>query len=801
MLMLYSLYGMAETSALTTLSTQPLLQQAERLPEEFRQHVFDVPLATRVEKNGKHLGDALVLLSRAGTVQLLQFTEHGADGVSPTEQARWETLLSQPQPLGQCGEGCPSGLLALHFSLENAQLTLVTTDAGHRPNGTRYQALPTEGSQGLVLNHTLNLASDGAQPLAGHYGLDMHSSLGQWSGRAQLSVDRSDSHYTRYYLPFLYAQRETAGHFLRAGLFSPHQEGLLNTVTTLGRRPDSVVGVMAGHSDVLLADTRRASLYPIYVTANRDAVVEIYRDGVLINTQHVSTGLQLLNTEVLPVGIYPVEVRVVEDGVLISRTEEMVYKPSQWRDPQQRWRYSIYAGQQRTVGNRLDTDAGDWAMGGSLNYLLHPRATLAASAQRLDKQSQFGAGLDWAATNTLNLYANLHYTPDYGRGYSAQAAWRYAQGSITVSQNQRWREGSETLAPQWSTSRALSLNHRLDGQTNFSARLSQQQRSGDANGGLSVDLGLDKRSKLHGHDATWRVSLFDRTNGNSPRNRGVEVSLSLSLGGKGRFYSASLGNRNSQDGRDLYASASVRQEFEDGWLRSVGASTSPDRYGIGLNGNAQMQSRYVRGDVFVQRSSKDRTVSGGLNLQSTTAFGGGAMAASGDLATGFSDTGMIVEVDSDLPQLTLQVHDSQGASAPLRAGRNFIPVRAYQPGQLLFDFAGQEAPAVSIKPSSATYHLNQGGVAYQKVKISKTVTVLGRLRTASGELLGSAHILNHSSRGVSESTGFFSLEMSESSPTLDVRHPVVASCRLEIDLARYPREQDTLLLGDVSCPG
>ncbi|MFQ6576159.1 molecular chaperone [Pseudomonas sp. UM16] len=49
--------------------------QVQGLPREFEEHLFDVPLAVRVDLDGRYLGDAMVVLSRDERVQLLEFTE------------------------------------------------------------------------------------------------------------------------------------------------------------------------------------------------------------------------------------------------------------------------------------------------------------------------------------------------------------------------------------------------------------------------------------------------------------------------------------------------------------------------------------------------------------------------------------------------------------------------------------------------------------------------------------------------------------------------------------------------------
>lgn len=57
---------------------------------------------------------------------------------------------------------------------------------------------------------------------------------------------------------------------------------------------------MVGSSDSLAMNNPKPSIYPIYVTANCQASVEVYRNGLLINTQAVPAGLQTLDTRPLP---------------------------------------------------------------------------------------------------------------------------------------------------------------------------------------------------------------------------------------------------------------------------------------------------------------------------------------------------------------------------------------------------------------------------------------------------------------------------------------------------------------------
>jgi outer membrane usher protein FimD/PapC len=161
--------------------------------------------------------------------------------------------------------------------------------------------------------------------------------------------------------------------------------------------------------------------------------------------------------------------------------------------------------------------------------------------------------------------------------------------------------------------------------------------------------------------------------------------------------------------------------------------------------------------------------------------------------------GMIIDVVSDLDEIALRADDMSGMGAVLKPGRNFVPVSAYEAGSVQFDFEGGDSHAATVQPARMRYHLNKGGVAYQQIRVMKTMTVLGRLVGADGQPLKGHHVINHASRGVSEVDGFFSMEMSEGTPTLEVQHTTEVLCRFKLDPALHEREDDVLMVGDLRC--
>ncbi|HYQ52131.1 MAG TPA: CS1-pili formation C-terminal domain-containing protein [Pseudomonas sp.] len=782
-----------------------VVSQAQGLPREFEEHFFDVPLAVRVDLDGRYLGDAMVVLSRDERVQLLEFTDHFDSREPETLRRRWQERLSSGRPLGDCKTDCPDGLRAIHYSLVNSQLSLLTHAAELAGDAPRFHALPEQGS-GLLLRNQLNLVSDGRET-SGLYSLQGQGSLDNWTTLADAQVDRggASGQETRHRVSQLYAERLHDEHFFRLGYFTPGAQGLTRQPRLLGQSPDTTLGLMFGSSDSLLIDNGQPSSTPIYVTPNRPGVVEIYRNGVLINSQPVQPGLQALDTRVLPGGIYQVEVRLLEDGQETARTDEFVYKPNSWRNPDSRWRYNLYLGQQSSLLSNWDEEHDDSLSAGVMaNYLLHPRAVLGLSVQQVDEAMQYGTSLDWDALDRLKLYGNLYRTEDQGNGYDLQVIHSHDRGSLVFSHSRSWLETvsrpshSQFVRFDEQSQSSLLLTQRLNNRSTATIRLAHSSGAAD---GLGIDLGWSHYGKLLGSDANWRLSLFDRpgtrSSGNA-RSRGVNLAVSMSLGGPGERIAASIGSRTSHDGgRDQNASLSYQRDVDLGVVRSLGGTATVDRYGAGFGGNAQFQNQALYGDAYAQSSSYNGEVSAGLNLQSIVAVGEGRLAMTGQYLP--HDAGLIVDVESDIDGLALRADDQHGLSATLRPGRNVIPVSAYKSGYVQFDLDGDDEAAAVIQPTSFDYHLNRGGVGYRQLRVMRTVTVLGRLLDREGQPMSGAQVVNHASRSVSEQGGHFAVEMSESTPTLEVRKGGTPLCLLQLDLMHLVREGDVLLAGDLTC--
>ncbi|HGY1008927.1 TPA: CS1-pili formation C-terminal domain-containing protein [Aeromonas salmonicida] len=780
--------------------TQPLdlLQQAESLPDDFADHFFGVPLAVRIQVDGQLLGEGEVVLGKDTSVQLLTLTDSYESELSERDRQHWSQVLANAHQLGPCQRKCDDGVLALEYSLENSQLSILTANAEKGHLSSRYHSLPHGGSYGALLRHQLNVSQGEGEQRSGRYNLKVQGSMEEWSPLLEGELSKpGDGQGTLHNIQQFYAEREGAGQFYRLGYFSPYAQGLIRQPALFGGRTPTVLGMMLGDSDTLLIEQGQASATPIYVTPSRPGMVEIYRDGQLINSQQVNAGLQALDTRVLPAGIYEAELRVLEDGQVTERRREVIYKPMNWQNPDKTWRFNMFAGQQtRLLSNWDGTEASRMSGGVMVNHLLSPSVIVGASSQYIDERWLNGLSVDWGLTEQWRLIGNLMTTQDVGHGFDLQLLHYYGSGSLVLGHQQQYVKQTEASGNN-TTQSTLSLQQRLS--DNHSANIYLSHQPGY---GAGADLGWRYNGELFNQNVSWNLTVFDRPGSISTayaRDRGGVLSLSMNLGGDRSLLAIGIGSRTSRSGgQERNGSLSYQQLLEWGALQSVGASLTTDSYGVGSAGHARFEGARLSGDVHLQSSSYNRAVSGGLNLDSTMALGDdGSLAMTGQ-PQGY-EAGMIVDVESDFPELTLQADDEQGSYTVLKPGRNLVPVTAYRRSAVQLGLTGHDVPSMNIRPNVLPYHLNKGGVAYHKVKVMKTVTVIGRLLDGEGVPLKGAMVINHAGRTVSEADGFFAVEMSEHNPDLHVEYQGGQQCDLSLDIKRVERQQEVLLLGDLTC--
>lgn len=773
-----------------------LKQQAEQLPEDFAAHLFNVPLAIRVELNGKYLGDGLLVLTLDEQIQLLDFSDTYNSPYTDSDRDFWLAALKEKTALGQC-LNCKSSLLALEYSLQDARLSIVTKDAEQGSIAAKYQALPSAGKSSLIMQNQLNLMNveNASSPL--YYNMELMSSTGNWTHFTGTQISRSGlgNESTYFGLSQLYSQRELEGKALRVGYFASTTQGL-NLTPGRGVSGDNMLGLMLSSSDTLVIDHSFPSTTAVYVTADRPAIVEIYRNNQLINSQQIQAGLQTINTKVLPTGIYAVQLRVIQDGQLLSESEAMIYKPTQWQDPSEPLRYSLFAGRQTQLFNNAESAfEGSATVGAALNYLFNPNTVLGFSSQYSNQAIALGTSVDFSLNERSRVLTNMYQSQNSGSGLNGQFIYGFDSGNLMLSQQLNKTQATSLSQARTQRNSALSWHQRINASQSGSLRLTHQQSLG-----TGVDVNWQYHQQNFDANSSWRFTAFNRpvlSGASVYRNTGVELSLNINFGKNASQYYAALGNRTSRDGsKENTAEAGWSTQVENSSVQHLGASASIDSYGMGLTANTSLKNQYLYGDLYMIRSSYDGIVSSGVNLSSTVAASTEGITASSN--SSYGGASLIVELESDVEQLKLRAHDSGGQSVELVPGMNLVPVKAYTPGSVSFEIEQQGDEYASLSQSVKRYHLNKGGVDYLKLSAFKSITVAGRLLDSQGKPFSGQHVLNHSSRTVTEASGFFTLALRQSSPTLDVLQQGETVCHFDVD-TQSKQQQDLLFIGDLRC--
>lgn len=770
-----------------------LLQQARQLPEGFEEHFFGVPLMVRVTVDGRLLGDGEVLLGRDNSVQLLSLMDVQESEFDEGARERWLSKLGTELPLGECSRACPEGIVGLQYSLEESQLSVLTGEVEQEARDQRFIAVPGE-SKGLLVQNQLNLVQGSQRN--GHYNLQLEGSWGQWSPFMEGDATWQEGGPTDLGMAQIYGERLHEANFYRLGFFFPSAQGLVRQPNYYSGATPTVLGVMWGSSDLLRRERGVPSLAPIQVSPARPGMVEIYRDGNLIQSQPVVSGLQALDTRSLPGGIYEVELRLLEDGQETRRWREMIYKPSNWQTPEEPWRFNLFAGRQtRWLVRQGDSELEGASGGAAVNHLLLPSLVVGAGSQYVDRRAQHSLSLDWEATSQLHGFASLNQSVGMGWGYDLQGIYWHGNSSLVASHSRNLRKLGEA-----SSVSSLSLQQSLEKWGSLGVYVSHQ--SGRGNG---VDVGWHYSDRLWGRWVTWGVSLFDRPGSESTaqqRDRGSTLSLTVNLGGQDRQLSLGLGSNTSRSGgaqRSAYLN--YQQEVDWGPLRQVSVGSTHDSYGTGLSGYGRFAAPWLGGDLFAQHSSYNEQVTGGINLESVVALG-----REGELALGSREMGgmgneaaMILDIAADDEAVRIRVSDDLGSVQTLGPGRHLVSVPALQSGALQLEMADHEGTPLTIKPSVLPYHLNRGGVGYGQVNAVSTVTVIGRLLNLQGAPMKGAVVFNHTGRTMTEPDGFFAVEMNEHNPQLQVEYQGTQRCDLALNMKQVDRQQKVLLLGDLTC--
>lgn len=727
------------------------------LPEDFKRYFYNSEVVVQVYLNDNYIFDASISLRENGDIKLLRVIDEQPNS-DPATNAVWSDFLQKGVAIGKCTESCPSGLMQVVYSLDNSALKLYTANYETSQVVSRYLSVPDDAPTGLIMNNSLSI-TDTASMRSWGINSSLTSSLGGWSQQAAFQSSGTDGEYQyrNYSLYQLFTQKEFKGSFLRLGVFTPDSDN--GNVQTAGFGNDTVIGGMWGTSDALLATTDSVSAWPVYVTGRNQSVAEVWRNGQMIRTQQLQAGVQALDTRPLPLGIYDITIKIIENGQVVDTQEAQIFKAQGWNNPDKRWRMNLWGGQRRALasGDVSAEDKNPFAAGAGMEWLVNPLATVGLSGamslkeRRLRMRTNITLSQDdrFFAQYTLgnsqyqaNQDTDLRYYRNLYAGGSASLYWRSTLSDV-YGRRVRTRQAGQT----W----GASLSSRLPGGS--SLILNTQYIDTPWRKGTAADVSWSTQTRLFDRSTTFRMSAYDRPGfDNDRRDRGVSFSVSIALS-PSEEHSVSLSTGLEQD--QSYSSLQYQWEPKDkGTLRNLGGGVSLSAADTTLNGNGAVDTPWINGNFYAQHSMRSKTNIAGANLSQVLVMGGGKVASVNGNNSGMQSA-VIVDMDAD-DKNTRILATGNMSELRLKPGRNILPAELWKRSDIQFSAPGGDS--VQVFPERQTIQMNRGSVQYVNIKTLKTLTLISMLQNAQGQLIKNRYVKSDVAQAMVNAEGVLTLD-------------------------------------------
>lgn len=737
------------------------------LPEDFKEYFYNSEIGVQVYLNDVYLFDANVSLKENGDIKLLKVLDEAQNSERSTIEL-WSDILRKGVSIGKCTASCPSGLMQVEYQLNNSAVKLYTSQYETSQVANDYLTVPENTPNGLIMYNDVSVSE---APSMRSWGINssITSSFGGWNQQAsfQSSGTSGEYNYNNASLYELYTQKELQGNFVRLGLFTPENDA--GNVQTSGFGYDTVTGVMWGTSDALLANTDSVSAFPVYITGRNQSVAEVWRDGRLLRTQQLQPGVQALDTRQLPVGIYDITIKIIENGRTVDTQQAQIFKNQGWNNPNRRWRMNLWGGQNRTFATYDIHQGNPFTVGGGAEYLLHPQVILGLSGAASEQEQHVRTRANITLSQKDRLFAqytvgnsayqanketDIRYYRTLFAGGSANLYWRSTMTDVYG----RW-VNSASAGKTWgaSLSTRLPLSSSLIFNTQYIDTTWRQ--------GAAADVTLSTQANLYGRDTSLRVSAYDRPGfDDERRDRGIAFNLSMSLAPAAQHtlsFDTGMEQGNSYSGMNYQWQPQNSQ-----YIRYLGGGLSWNDGDTILSGNGAVDTPWASGDFYAQQGMRSKTHTLGANLSQMLIIGGGKATSFNGNNSRSMESAVIVDVEADDENTEIQA-TSDISENKLHAGRNIIPVDLWKKNTLQFSARGGDS--VQVFPERQSVQMNRGSVHYMKVKTVKTFTLVGMLQDEQGRAVKNRYVQSDVAGGMVNAEGVLTLDSGVTNRTLKVR--------------------------------
>jgi len=642
--------------------------------------------------------------------------------------------------------------------------------------GPQYLGPPVSGPS-LIQTAQLSLSAGDRFGRGVAFGgtFDTLASIGRSSFVGQTLVRDSGANLQRAYVQHFWNERRAVA-------------GLLQQADALSFTTYRMFGAEFGSFFGSRLDSLEGAQTPIQVVLPRAAQVEVYRDGVLIQTTRLGAGVQQIDTTNFPGGSYPVRV-VARDGGQVLLDEVRVFTRIADLPPPGKWSYAMSAGVRARDFNSFAGNAS-FETQPFLPSLTHQGIVSAHVARRIGAASGVGAT---ALLVGSKAYGELSATVYRNRLRVTAAVAGGTDGSYSAFINSTFRLESLDLSLSARHTRVSGYDPRVPysvdefrpffrSEDTVIGGLSFPALSGtmSLSGSWSRTPGLRDR---YTYGARYSRSLTIGRTGSAQlaayalkSNGDIQAGISLTFfrrinrstlatfdaGGEYRRRDAAISG--GPDGLYPVLGARVSHTSRSGSLdleTQAGVSTDADRDRVFTSANANSDLGHLDAVLDYERVRGGNS-GYGITANMFTGFVVGAGHVKLGLRNQQGDAVAMISVPVDAAGLTDAINNEGhyrimlgnqfvGSVAP--GGTTALALPSFR--QYRIGLQPVDAPPYSVDLSPQTVPLYPGNAAQVVFKASQVVTVLGRLLDESGTPIASARVSSGADSTLTDDGGYF----------------------------------------------
>lgn len=602
-------------------------------------------------------------------------------------------------------------------------------------------------------------------------------------------------------------ERDMNGHRLAFGLVDTWNLQSIGSLSALNT--SKVYGVTYGNKSSTRIVNNQYSLTPITVFLPSAGEVHIYRQGRLLNIQNFPMGSFEVDTSRLPFGIYDVDVEVVIDGKVNSRTRQTINKAfSNANTEANQLNWQLYGGyvdydnrSRRSNGNGNQTYLAGVSAAVSIPEILKVSSvpailglTIQTSNYTFDKQLVNETSVNLG----VGQYANLGWQGLVSQGgryrniFNVSASLPDGFGSIWANREKSHiGDGLPVYeTDSYSYGGTLSLSRFIErgGQLTLSRTVDKRDRSTSNNFEYSTALFSGRYGTVNLRAGIQRYQYHYQSNSSNQRYISLDFSLPLAA-----WLSTGLSSNNG----NVRATLAANRNFDNSAIAAAGfnlAKLVKDKHNgesdYSASGYAAFDTKYSAGTLSLSRPDNHR-LNGNLTARGSVAYSDKSLAASGIQ----EKSGVIVKTDIiDDAVLSAQVN---GRSYRLTGSDNFIPLPPYASYkvELMNDKSSMDSFDI-VKGRTSHVTLYPGNVAVYAPEVKQLVTVFGRMTTENGRAIANAAVRNHIGKTTTDAAGAFSMDVDKRFPSVSLTTEDHGICEVDLDLNQA---RGVKWVGDVVC--